>query len=383
MISIFTSVFNRANLIERLYHSLVNQTINDFEWIVIDDGSTDNIKFVVDRFINENKIRINYVRLKHGGKHRAINQVESIAQGEAIVFVDSDDTLLKNAVEGFVLLFNKIKDKNNIIAAATMMIDSKGMISGKCKKIENSIDITWIDRYDYGLDGEYCYIFKRGVWSEYKLPEYDGEYFASEAIAMLNMSKDNKLISFFDLVLYQYEYQIDGLSRNIETLYKNNPRGYAHLCFAWTDKQKDYKGYIDACRNFYEICIDKVDDAEIDKTLHINRVEKELIVLKIKATLELIVKKLNGTIGLYGYGYYGHKISRYMDMLDLKYVLIDKNVDITGTDKRISSIENLKKSLDIVVVCTQDKKAKEEIKENINKYMIHAKVIDYEEVYVD
>ncbi|MDD6402505.1 MAG: hypothetical protein PUG10_12975, partial [Lachnospiraceae bacterium] len=73
----------------------------------------------------------------------------------------------------------------------------------------------------------------------------------------------------------------------------------------------------------------------------------------------------------------------YMDMLGRQYVLIDKKADIASIDKKVISIENFKTSLDIVVVCAQDKEVKEEIKEHINKNMTLAKVMDYEEVYVD
>ena len=58
MITIFTPTYNRGYIIEKLYLSLCNQTSNEFEWLVVDDGSTDNTRDLIERFIADNKINL-------------------------------------------------------------------------------------------------------------------------------------------------------------------------------------------------------------------------------------------------------------------------------------------------------------------------------------
>ena len=99
MITIFTPVYNRAYIISALYQSLCKQTSMAFEWLVIDDGSTDNIKTVIQQFIDEAKIDIRFFSQPNGGKHRAINRGVSLARGSLFFIVDSDDYLEPEALE--------------------------------------------------------------------------------------------------------------------------------------------------------------------------------------------------------------------------------------------------------------------------------------------
>ena len=81
-ITIFTPTYNRDYIIINLYKSLLIQTLKDFEWLIIDDGSTDNTELLVSSFIKDNKINIRYIKQQNGGKHRAINKALEEAKGE-------------------------------------------------------------------------------------------------------------------------------------------------------------------------------------------------------------------------------------------------------------------------------------------------------------
>ena len=99
-ITVFTPTYNRAYIIENLYRSLQRQTVKDFEWLVIDDGSTDNTQELFDKWISEeNAFPIRYYKQRNGGKCRAINRALDLAQGELFFTVDSDDYLTKDALE--------------------------------------------------------------------------------------------------------------------------------------------------------------------------------------------------------------------------------------------------------------------------------------------
>ncbi|WP_348811798.1 glycosyltransferase family 2 protein [Flavobacterium maritimum] len=100
--SVWTATFNRATFLVRLYESLKKQTFKDFEWIIVDDGSTDNTKEIVDGFIAENSIKsIRYLKKNHGGKHTAWRAVINEFQSKYVVTIDSDDQLSENALEIF------------------------------------------------------------------------------------------------------------------------------------------------------------------------------------------------------------------------------------------------------------------------------------------
>ena len=101
-ITVLTPTYNRAHTLGRLYKSLVNQTVKEFEWLIIDDGSTDNTKQTVETFKNDNKISIKYVEQENGGKHRALNNGVKLVDNELVFFVDSDDWLEKDAIEKII-----------------------------------------------------------------------------------------------------------------------------------------------------------------------------------------------------------------------------------------------------------------------------------------
>ena len=79
---VFTPVYNRKNLIGNLYQSLLSQTYKNFEWIIVDDGSTDDIDEIIKSYQNEDRILIRFIKQENGGKHRAINNGVLHAKGE-------------------------------------------------------------------------------------------------------------------------------------------------------------------------------------------------------------------------------------------------------------------------------------------------------------
>lgn len=72
-ITVFTPTYNRAHLLHKLYHSLLRQNNQSFKWLIIDDGSTDNTKDVVDAFLKDNQIEIKYIYKENGGLHTGYN----------------------------------------------------------------------------------------------------------------------------------------------------------------------------------------------------------------------------------------------------------------------------------------------------------------------
>lgn len=85
--------------LNRLYESLCQQTDKNFEWLVVDDGSTDYTEELIGTFRKEGIIEVRYIKQTNGGKHRAVNRGVREAKGNLFFIVDSDDYLCKDAIE--------------------------------------------------------------------------------------------------------------------------------------------------------------------------------------------------------------------------------------------------------------------------------------------
>ena len=130
LITVFTPTYNRAGLLHRVYESLVRQTNQQFKWLVIDDGSTDETQAVVESFVQENKIEITYIYKENGGLHSGYNAAIARLDTELSICIDSDDWLPDDAIERilkvafeFAMKRNKhltVVDKANVLASSRL-----------------------------------------------------------------------------------------------------------------------------------------------------------------------------------------------------------------------------------------------------------------------
>ena len=97
--TVFTPTFDRATTLDRLRASLEAQTLRDFEWLIVDDGSSDGTEALVRGWINTSGLDIRYVRQGNAGKHVAINRGVREARGELFLTIDSDDACVPQALE--------------------------------------------------------------------------------------------------------------------------------------------------------------------------------------------------------------------------------------------------------------------------------------------
>lgn len=216
LITVFTPTYNRAHLLPVLYGSLCGQIFSDFEWLIVDDGSTDNTKDIIDSFIKEKKIRINYFWKENGGKHKAINYGVPKAGGELFFIVDSDDKLPSDALK--------------IVADNYEFIRGKNDFAGVCglKAYFNGDLLPGIINYDVleckGIDYHYRrganrgsdiaeYVVRTEVLKEFKFPEYEDENFCAES-AVWNPIGNNYKYRYINKVIYLCEFLEDGLSAN-------------------------------------------------------------------------------------------------------------------------------------------------------------------------
>ena len=99
-VTVFTPTYNRGYILPKLYDALRSQTSSDFEWIIVDDGSTDNTENLVAGWTGENnKFEIIYIKQENAGKMQAVNKGVTYAKGKMFFIVDSDDCLPENSIE--------------------------------------------------------------------------------------------------------------------------------------------------------------------------------------------------------------------------------------------------------------------------------------------
>jgi len=213
MITILTPSYNRGYIIKKAYDSLVRQEDKDFEWLIVDDGSTDDTKKIVDGFIKENKIKIRYYYKKNGGKHTALNYGIKRLKGDLVLILDSDDYLTDDAVKKIKFFWNKYCDNEKICGLSFLReLKNRKTIAKKYEGTEIiSNHITF--RYNKGLLGDMAEVFRADVIKKYPFPVYDGERFLSEAIVWNRIAFDYDTV-YINEPIYVCEYLEDGLSNS-------------------------------------------------------------------------------------------------------------------------------------------------------------------------
>lgn len=214
MITVFTPTYNRAYIIYKLYQSLCQQTCNDFEWLVVDDGSTDNTQELINSYISENKITIRYIHKENGGKHMAINLGVKEAKGELFFIVDSDDHLTNDAIKTILDDYSEIKHNDSCAGIGYMRMDFKGEII-KNKFPFNRIKCSaHILNKKYHVKGDMAEIFKTDILKLYPFPEIPGEKFCPEALIWFRIA-DKFDFLWINKGIYLCEYISDGLTAQI------------------------------------------------------------------------------------------------------------------------------------------------------------------------
>lgn len=230
-VTIFTPTYNRRYILHELYNSLKRQTKKDFEWLIVDDGSSDNTIDLVNKWIEEKDIKIEYYYVKNGGKQRAINYGLDKAKGELFFVVDSDDYLSDNAIEKIIDWEKEIPSRGYCGFAGNWA--TKDGVALKPIFNNEYVDCNMLDRYprkenNYLFIGhDRAWVFYTEVHRNYKYPIYDQEKFIPEAVAWNRMAKDGYKIRCYNDVIYYYQHQEDGLTSNIKNLFLENPYGYA------------------------------------------------------------------------------------------------------------------------------------------------------------
>lgn len=225
LLTIFTPTYNRVHLLTRTYVSMCQQTYKDFIWMIIDDGSTDDTKKVVEEWQKEQHgFAIKYIYKENGGMHTAHNTAYDNIITELNTCIDSDDKLPPDAVETIYKTWEKAK-KNSCAGIVGLDADFDGNVIG-CRYPEDHTYISIRQTAENGVVGDKKLVYRTDVVNQYpRYPVYEGEKYGSLGYLYWEIDKDYSMYAIND-VLCLVEYQPDGSSKNIWKQYYKNPKGY-------------------------------------------------------------------------------------------------------------------------------------------------------------
>lgn len=266
-ITVFTPTYNRAYIIEKLYRSLQRQTYRDFEWLIVDDGSTDNTEEIIRMWQKENNdFPIRYYKKENGGKCRAINYGVDLAEGLLFFNVDSDDYLTDDALEKIVKWEEGLpKDKK--YCGVLGNLGTSETDTPNTPWSEPYRDASLLERYPqyskHPIDGERALVFYTELQKKYKYPEFEGENFITPAVTWNRMAHDGYLVRIFDDIIWIYEFQPDGLTASGNKRFINRPQGHG----LWLREMAEFMDYsfVEKLKMRYTYYCDHRDHLSIEK----------------------------------------------------------------------------------------------------------------------
>ncbi|MFC5684433.1 glycosyltransferase family 2 protein [Flavobacterium sp. MAHUQ-51] len=223
-LTVFTPAYNRAHLLPRLYESLCRQTSDDFQWLLVDDGSSDNTKELVAQWISENRIIIRYIYQENQGMHGAHNTAYKNIDTELNTCIDSDDYMPDNAVELILKKWNTV-DKEKYAG----IIGLDAIASGEIIGTEFQTAYTTLeDFYLQGGKGDKKLVYRTDVIKRYpEYPIFEGEKYVGLGTKYLFIDKEYQLATINEALVI-VEYQEDGSSNTMFAQYLKYPKGFIY-----------------------------------------------------------------------------------------------------------------------------------------------------------
>ena len=227
LLTIFTPAYNRANTLHLGYEALLRQTCQDFVWLIIDDGSADNTRELVEGWIAEGKLTIRYIRQENQGMHGAHNTAYRHIETELNTCIDSDDYMPDDAVEKILKCWRE-KGSDRVAGIIGLDADFSGNLIGTAFP-EGLNETTLGGFYAGGGRGDKKMVYRTDVIRNYpEYPLFTGEKYVSLGYKYQLIDQDYKLLTLNE-VLVCVEYRADGSSLNMFRQYIRNPQGFAFI----------------------------------------------------------------------------------------------------------------------------------------------------------
>ena len=229
-LTVFTPTFNRAHTLERLYRSLCTQTCQDFDWLVIDDGSTDGTAALIQSFIDEGRLPIRYIYKENGGLFTGYNTAYANIETKLNVCIDSDDSMPADAVERILSLWKtRGGDRYCGLLGLDVDIDTGQPLGGRFP--EGMTECFFPELYARNIHrGDTKQVMRTDLMKKVA-PQvgFPGEKNFNPVYMLLQVTDKYPILvvnECFCLVQYQ---QDDSMSRRIWHQYLDSPRSFAKM----------------------------------------------------------------------------------------------------------------------------------------------------------
>lgn len=250
-LTVLTPAYNREKELHSLFASLCRQSVKDFSWLVVDDGSTDGTADFVRQCATKADFEIKYYYKENGGKHTALNFALSRISTALVFIVDSDDSLTDDAIaviyEKYSLYgadrdlcgFSFLRRKPDSSEYMCGPVPQDGMLSTYCAC-----------RVNGGLDGDMAEVWFTEKLREFPFPEFPGEKFLGEDTVLVKLSGKYKM-RFFNKAIYISAYLDDGLTRNRRRHNIRSPRGCVERALAFLGADVDMKHKVKSMLQYF------------------------------------------------------------------------------------------------------------------------------------
>lgn len=221
-VTILTTTYNRGDLLPNLYNSLLKQLDRDFQWLIIDDGSTDNTAEVINGFLNNsNSLKIEYYLKKNGGKYTALNYSHQYIKGDIVVIIDSDDILVPEAISTIKHYWKSVYNDKKF---ATVVFEQSDKFGNKLGEFPNKIfsgsDLDY--RIKKSIKGDFAETIRTTVLKEFYFPEQQSENFFPEGWLWTKVALKYNTLNVSKILVIG-GYQDDGLTKKGRLLRTNSP----------------------------------------------------------------------------------------------------------------------------------------------------------------
>lgn len=236
VISIITPAYNRAHLLKRCYDSLQQQTCMNFEWIVVDDGSSDNTKEIMSELLLEqHSFNIKFVTKVNGGKHTALNAAHPYVTGKYVLLLDSDDWLTSDAIASVIEGWKKYESDLSVAMVTFNKQKSNGDLCAYAKDEYVPTDVLRYKRVRVS-SSDCCEVIRSNLFLKYPFPVFEGERFLAETALWYRAGMDGSCI-YINKVIYICEYMEGGLTSAGRKMRVQNPRGGMYTSYLRMNKR--------------------------------------------------------------------------------------------------------------------------------------------------
>lgn len=217
--SIFTPCYNGAKTIHRVFESMACQTYSCWEWIIVNDGSTDGsdtvIKDEIRKFKEEHpNAQIKYISQENRGKHRTWNDVVQMATGVFFIPADCDDSFLPNTIEFFNEKANEEKDLSKVSGFNVCCYDPEdSKLIGSPYPTNGMLSDNIELQYKYHIKGEHWGCIRTDLLKQYKFPEIKGHFY-NESYLWFSFPRDGYKVRCFNECLRAYHTEASSLCNN-------------------------------------------------------------------------------------------------------------------------------------------------------------------------